>query len=218
MILDKEEQDKALEVLKETYKDRESKSALNFSTPFEALVAVILSAQCTDERVNIVTDELFKEHNTPETMLNLSEEELKKYIKSCGLANAKAKNILKASRMLIDEFDGELPRTHEEMMRLPGVGRKTANVVLANVYDIPGLGVDTHVNRVSKRIGLTEAKNVTQVERDLCEIIPKEDWNNAHHWFLWHGRELCKSRKPECEKCPLSEHCLFLKEKSSDEA
>lgn len=202
----------ALDILKETYKDKENKSSLEFNSPYEMLVATILSAQCTDERVNKVTKELFKEHNTPETMLTLSEEELLSYIKSCGLAKNKAKNILGASKKLIEEFNSEVPRTKEEIMTLPGVGSKTANVVLSNAYGVPGIGVDTHVFRVSKRIGLADGGTPNKVEKELCELIPEEDWIKAHHWLIWHGRGDCKSRKPACQGCPLAGVCRYKAE------
>lgn len=215
MELSLEEKNKALEILSEEFKDKEDRSALVFNTPYEALVAVILSAQCTDERVNIVTSELFKEHNTPKKMVELSEDELKSFIKSCGLANAKAKNILATSRKLIDEFDSEVPRTKEEIMTLPGVGNKTANVVLANAYGVPGLGVDTHVGRVSQRIGLVSGTTPLKIEKELCSFIPEENWNKAHHWLLWHGRTYCNSRKPKCEHCPVAKYCQYNKEVNS---
>lgn len=220
MQLSDQNKEEALKILSETFKDRELKSVLNFTTPFEMLVATILSAQCTDERVNMVTAELFKEHNTPETMVELSEEELIGYIKSVGLAKNKAKNILKASQKLIDEFNSEVPRTKEEIMTLPGVGSKTANVVLSNAYGIPGLGVDTHVFRVSKRLGLAEGNTANKVEKELCEFIPEEDWAKAHHWLLWQGRQFCNSRKPNCESCPVAHLCPYkaeLEKESNEE-
>ena len=207
---------KALDSLREKYKDRENKSLLKFSNPFECLVAVILSAQCTDQRVNIVTEELFKEHNSPEKMLELSFDELKEYINSCGLANNKAKNILAASQKLVNEFNSEVPRSKKEIMTLPGVGSKTANVVLANAYDIPGLGVDTHVKRVSNRIGLASGKTPNKIEDELCQLIPEENWNKAHHWLIWHGRETCSSRKPKCDKCEINEFCQYYLENMRD--
>lgn len=205
------EKNQALNTLHELYKHKEDRSALNFTTPYELLVAVILSAQCTDQRVNIITEELFKEHNTPETMVTLTEDELKEYIKSCGLVNSKAKNILKASKMLIENFDSEVPRTKEEILTLPGVGNKTANVVLSNAYGVPGLGVDTHVFRVANRIGLAQGNTPDKVEKQLCELIPEEQWTKAHHWLLWHGREICNSRKPKCAQCPVKDQCAYFK-------
>lgn len=212
MELTREQKEEALRLLREEFRYTEDRGGLNFKTPYEALVAVMLSAQCTDERVNQVTEELFKDYNTPEKMIELSEEELKKYIKSCGLTNAKAKNILAASRKIIDEFDSEVPRTKEEIMSLPGVGSKTANVVLSNVYGVPGLGVDTHVNRVSKRIGLASGNTPLKVEKELCELIPEEYWTKAHHWLLWQGRKYCKSRKPDCHNCPVKGQCKYYQE------
>lgn len=217
MELTKEQKDQVLHDLRQLYIDREDRSALNFSTPYECLVAVILSTQCTDERVNIVTDELFKEYNTPERMVELSFEELKEKIKSCGLTNNKAKNILASSQMLIDNFNSEVPKTKEEIMTLPGVGSKTANVVLSNVYGVPGIGVDTHVFRVANRIGLADGKTPNKVEKDLTELIPEEFWTKAHHWLLWHGRKVCSSRKPKCHECPVRNNCKFYLESQEAE-
>ncbi len=205
----KEQKNKALELLRSLYIDREDRGGLNFNSPYEALVATILSAQCTDQRVNIITQELFKNYNEPEKMIQLSEEELKEKIKSCGLANNKAKNILGATRLIIDNFNSEVPRTKKEIMTLPGVGSKTANVVLANAYGVPGLGVDTHVNRVSLRIGLSSGKTVKKVEEELCELIPEELWIKAHHWLIWHGRDICKARNPNCQDCIIKEVCQY---------
>ncbi len=215
-MMTEEQISEVLSELRSLYLPLEDRSRLNFETPYEALVAVMLSAQCTDERVNMVTAELFKEHNTPETMLTLDEDGLKEYIKSCGLANAKAKNILASSRMILDEFGGEVPRTKEEILKLPGVGNKTANVVLSNAYGVPGLGVDTHVFRVANRIGLATGNTADKVEKELCAIIPKDYWTKAHHWFLWHGRKVCNARKPDCENCSVKGYCRYYKAKQEE--
>ncbi|URZ01738.1 Endonuclease III [Clostridium felsineum] len=190
----------------------EAKCALNFNTPYELLISTILSAQCTDKRVNVVTKELFKEYNTPLKMLTLTEEELQQKIKSCGLYKNKSKNILEASRGLIDKFKGEVPRSLEELTSLAGVGRKTANVVMSNAFGIPAIAVDTHVFRVSNRIGIADSKNVYDTEKQLMKNIKKEDWSTMHHALIWHGRQLCKARKPECESCGLKENCKYFKE------
>lgn len=202
-----ENQKTILNVLAEHYKEYETVSSLNHSSPYESLVATMLAAQCTDARVNIVTAELFKNYNTPEKMVRLNEEELKTFIKSCGLSNTKAKNILAASRILIEQFNSEVPRTKKEIMTLPGVGSKTANVVLANAYGVPGLAVDTHVGRVATRLGLTSEKTPAKIEKALCLLIPEKDWLKAHRWLLWHGRLICRSRNPDCQNCPVGKLC-----------
>ncbi|MGI6161440.1 MAG: endonuclease III [Christensenellales bacterium] len=199
--------DKILEIIEAEYPG--AKSELDFRTPFELLVATILSAQCTDVRVNIVTAELFKEHNTPKAMLALGVQKLEEYIKTCGLFRSKAKNIIAASRIIIEKYGGEVPSSLEELRELPGVGRKTANVVAFNAFGIPAIAVDTHVFRVSNRLGLTDAKNVLNTEKMLMEVIPRERWGDAHHWILLHGRRVCKARNPECGICRLSEYCRY---------
>jgi endonuclease-3 len=197
-----------LEILNETYAG--AKCGLDFTNHYELLVSTILSAQCTDERVNIVTKELYKKYNTPQTMITLSEEELGEKIKSCGFYNNKSKNILGATKRILEKHKGEVPSTMEELIELPGVGRKTANVVLSNAFGVPAIAVDTHVFRVSNRIGLATAKNVEAVEEQLMKNIPREMWSDAHHYIIWHGRKICKARKPNCEMCPIAPHCEFL--------
>ncbi len=201
----------ALALLKELYKD--AKPALIFSTPYELLVAVVLSAQCTDERVNKVTAELFKEYSTPERMVTLTQEELEKYIYSCGFYRDKARHILEASKDIIEKFSGEVPRTIEELMSLAGVGKKTANVVYAVAFGGAAIAVDTHVFRVSNRLGLAKGNTPLKVEAGLQKAIPKEDWSKAHHWLIWHGRRICHSQKPACGECPLATLCDFYKNK-----
>ncbi|MBU3188655.1 endonuclease III [Clostridium bowmanii] len=197
-----------LEILNETYKG--AKCGLDFTNHYELLVSTILSAQCTDERVNIVTKDLYKEYNTPEDMINLSQMELGEKIKSCGFYNNKSKNILGATKLILEKHKGEVPRTMEELIELPGVGRKTANVVLSNAFGIPAIAVDTHVFRVSKRIGLASGKNVEEVEQELMKNIPIKMWSDAHHYIIWHGRKICKARKPNCNMCPIAPYCEFL--------
>lgn len=196
-----------LNILSEVYKGAEC--ALNYRTPFELLVATILSAQCTDERVNIVTKELFKVYNTAEKMVELTEEELALKIKSTGFFNNKSKNILGASKKLIEKYKGKVPETMEELIELPGVGRKTANVVLSNAFGVPAIAVDTHVFRVSNRLGIAKGKTPEEVEAKLMKNIPKEMWSHAHHYIIWHGRKICNSRKPLCEECPLAPYCEY---------
>ncbi len=191
-------------ILAENFTD---KPALNFNSPYELLVAVILSAQCTDERVNKITAELFKEYNTPEKMLTLSADELGKKIFSCGLYKSKAEHILSASKDILERFFGEVPRTQEELITLAGVGRKTANVVFSVAFKGAAIAVDTHVFRVSNRIGLAKASNVTATEKALMNILDKSDWSRAHHYLIYLGRSFCKAGKPDCINCPISHKC-----------
>ena len=199
-VLSKEEMDEVIGILLKTYPD--ATVELEHSSTFELLIATILSAQCTDVRVNKITRELFKDYNTPEDFIQLTEEELGEKIKSCGFYKVKSKNILATSRIILEEFNGEVPSTMEELITLPGVGRKTANVVLSNAFGVPAIAVDTHVFRVSNRIGLAGSKNVLDTEKDLMNNIEKNMWSKAHHLLIFHGRRICKARKPLCEKCP----------------
>jgi len=199
--------EKLVELFSEHYP--EPGTALNFRTPFELLIATILSAQTTDIQVNKVTEELFKNYNTPESMLNLSQKELEEKINSIGLYRNKAKYILKTCRLLIDEFEGEVPQTRKELLELSGVGRKTANVVLANAFFKAAFPVDTHVFRVSERLGLSSGKNVDQTEKELTDSIPKKYWIDFHHWLIDHGRALCKAQNPDCENCFAVDLCSY---------
>lgn len=183
------------------------KPALNFSTPYELLIAVILSAQCTDERVNKVTKILFAEYNTPEKMVKLTSEGLEKYIFSCGLYKSKARHILSASKDIIEKYEGRVPNTLEELRTLAGVGRKTANVVYSVAFNGNAIAVDTHVFRVSKRIGLALGKNVLSTEKELMKILDESDWSRAHHYLIYLGRSYCKAGKPDCENCPINNLC-----------
>lgn len=183
------------------------KPALEFSTPYELLIAVILSAQCTDERVNKITRVLFKEYNTPEKMVLLTNEQLEKYIFSCGLYKSKAEHILSASRDILQKFDGQVPSDLEALRTLAGVGRKTANVVYSVAFKGDAIAVDTHVFRVSNRIGLVKADNVLQTEKGLMKVLDKTDWSRAHHYLIYLGRSFCKASKPDCENCPINEFC-----------
>jgi len=184
------------------------KPALNFSTPFELLVAVILSAQCTDERVNKITAKLFEQFNTPQKMLTLSQSELEKYIFSCGLYKSKAEHILSACNDIVQKFDGQVPNSIEKLQMLAGVGRKTANVVYSVAFGGNAIAVDTHVFRVSNRIGLVSAKNPLQTEKGLMRILDEKDWSRAHHYLIYLGRSFCKASKPDCVNCPITEYCL----------
>lgn len=186
-----------------------AKAGLDFTTPFELLIATILSAQCTDVRVNKVTAVLFKEHNTPKAILGLGVDGLTKYIKSCGLYKTKSKNIINTCNVLYHDYDSKVPDTIEELMKLPGVGRKTANVVVSNAFGTPAIAVDTHVFRVTNRIGIVNEKDVLSTEIALMKVIPKDRWSKSHHLFIWHGRNLCKARNPKCEECILKDRCKF---------
>jgi len=197
-----------LEILNETYAG--AKCGLDFTSHYELLVSTMLSAQCTDARVNIVTKQLYAKYNTPKSMITLSLSELGEKIKSCGFYNNKSKNILATTKLILEKYKGEVPGTMEELIELPGVGRKTANVVLSNAFGIPAIAVDTHVFRVSNRIGLAKGKNVEVVEQQLMKNIPKEMWSDAHHYIIWHGRKICKARKPDCDLCPIAPYCEFL--------
>ncbi|MBS5943060.1 MAG: endonuclease III [Finegoldia magna] len=186
-----------------------AKAGLDFTTPFELLIATILSAQCTDVRVNKVTAVLFKEHNTPKTILDLGVDGLAKYIKSCGLYKTKSKNIINTCNVLYHDYDSKVPDTIDELMKLPGVGRKTANVVVSNAFGTPAIAVDTHVFRVTNRIGIVNEKDVLSTEMALMQEIPRDRWSKSHHLFIWLGRNLCKARNPRCEECILNDRCKF---------
>lgn len=203
------ETQKILKELENLYPD--ARPALKYNSPYELLVAVILSAQCTDERVNKVTAELFKEHNTAQKMLTLSQEELEKFIFSCGLYHSKASHILSASRDIVEKFGGEVPSTHKELKTLAGVGQKTANVVYAVAFGGDAIAVDTHVFRVSNRLGLANATTPQKTEEQLKAVIPQKDWSKAHHWIIFHGRQVCHSQKPDCTNCTLKEYCKHFK-------
>lgn len=188
------------------------KPSLDFSNNYELLVATMLSAQCTDKRVNIVTKDLFKKANTPVKMIDLGEAKLRTAIKSCGLYRNKAKNIIASSKALHADHQDQVPYTLKELTALPGVGRKTANVVLNQGFDIPTFPVDTHVFRVSERIGLTtNSKNPDDTERQLTKLLPKKLWGKLHLQIIFHGREICKAQKPLCKQCPLNKVCRYYK-------
>ena len=194
-----------LNILEETY--RGAVPQLKFDSVFELLVAVILSAQCTDKRVNQVTHILFPIANTPEKILQLGQPKLEEIIKPCGYFRAKAKHIIGSAQILIDDYGGEVPSEFDELIKLPGVGRKTANVVTSVAFKNPAIAVDTHVFRLSNRMKLAEGNTPLEVELGLQKIIPREKWSDAHHWLIWHGREVCKARNPKCNACPLSKVC-----------
>lgn len=191
--------------LEEKYKD--SKSGLDFKNPYELLIATILSAQCTDVRVNKITKDLFMHYPDAFALAEADFDTLSGEIHSCGFYTTKAKNLIATAKILVEKYDGKVPQTMEALTKLPGVGRKTANVVLSNAFGIPGFAVDTHVFRVSHRLGLSDAKDPEGTEQDLCALVPKAQWGDAHHWLIWHGREICSARKPKCETCFLKDIC-----------
>lgn len=194
-----------LQRLKEVYGD--TRTALNYTNPFTFLVAVMLSAQCTDARVNVITSRIFPRLDSPEKMIELSLPELENEIRDCGLYHAKAKHLLGTCQMLLDRYGGEVPRDFDELTKLPGVGRKTANVVRSVLWGYPAIAVDTHVFRVSNRLKLAVGKTPLEVEEGLQKAIPMEDWSAAHHWLIWHGRKVCHARKPDCDGCFLKDIC-----------
>lgn len=202
---------KILDELSRLYPD--AQPALHFKSPYELLVAVILSAQCTDERVNKVTKVLFENYDTPEKMLTLTQEELEKYIFSCGFYHNKAAHILSASKDIIEKFGGVVPDTLQELKTLAGVGQKTANVVYAVAFGGNAIAVDTHVFRVSNRLGIAEGKTPEKVEEGLRKAIPEELWSKAHHYLIYHGRQVCHSQRPDCTNCTLKAFCKFYKNK-----
>lgn len=180
---------------------------LHFTNPFETLIATMLSAQCTDKQVNKVTEKLFARFQTSAQLAALTPEELEPWIKGCGVYHNKAKNIVNCCRILCERYGGEVPADWEALQTLPGVGRKTANVVYANAFGGDCIAVDTHVFRVSNRLGLANAKNVLKTELQLQEAIPKSDWSKAHHWLIYHGRRVCHARNPKCAACTLRPLC-----------
>ena len=198
-----------IELLKCIYWD--AKAELDFTNPFELLVATILSAQATDVQVNKVTKGLFLVAGTPKDMVSMSIDEMEKSIKSIGLYKNKAKNLLAMSKLLIEDYNGKVPETVEELINLPGVGRKTANVVVSNAFGVPAIAVDTHVFRVSNRLGLADAKDVNETEKQLMQVIAREDWSKLHHCLIFHGRRVCKARNPICESCAFTGYCKYLK-------
>lgn len=202
--MDKRKQE-ILKRLEEVYID--AVPALHFANAYELLVATILSAQCTDVRVNKVTKTLFIKYKNAKELAAANFEELCDEIHSCGCYSVKAKNLIGTAKLLVEQYGGEVPADMDELTKLPGVGRKTANVVLSNAFGIPGFAVDTHVFRVSNRLGLANAKDVLKTEEQMCALIPKEKWGKAHHWLIYHGRQVCHARKPACDTCFLNDLC-----------
>lgn len=204
-MLSKKKIKEVMDILLTLYPD--AKAELDHTNPFELLIATILSAQCTDVRVNKVTSELFKDVKTPEDYIEMGQKELGKRIYSCGFYKVKSENIIKTCNILVNQYNSQVPETIEELMTLPGVGRKTANVVASNAFDVPAIAVDTHVFRVSNRIGLADAKNVEETEVQLMKNIDKNMWTKGHHLLIFHGRRVCKARSPLCEECEVRPYC-----------
>lgn len=195
-----------VKILKDFYP--EAKCSLDFTTPFEMTISVMLSAQCTDERVNKTTPNLFKKYNTPEEVVKMDIKELEKIIHPCGFYKNKAKNIIACSKMLLEKFDGKVPKTMEELQTLPGIGRKSANVIMLEAFNNPqGIAIDTHAKRISNKIGLSKEKEPEKIEKDLLKLIPKKYYYDVNHLFVWHGRAICTARNPKCEECPIKNYC-----------
>lgn len=197
-----------IEILKKTYPD--ATCSLDFKTPFELGIAVMLSAQCTDERVNKITPLLFAKYKTPEDYVNSSLEEIEEIIKPCGFYKNKAKNVLGYSKIIVEKYNGKIPETMEELVKLPGIGRKSANVIMLEAFNNPqGIAVDTHAKRIASRIGLSKQKEPLKIEQDLIKIIPKKYFKDVNHLLVWHGRNICNARKPQCKKCTIKEYCKY---------
>ncbi len=210
-LMDAEKAKIILSTLENAYPD--ARCELNFGSPFELLVATILSAQCTDKRVNEVTSVLFKKTNTPEKFASLGYEELESEIFSCGFYRNKARNIIECSRKLLTDHGGKVPDDFDALLSLPGVGRKTANVVMANAFGGDNIAVDTHVFRVSRRLGFSDGKTPYDVEKDLMSLLDESVYSKAHHLLIFHGRYCCKSQSPKCGMCPLGD-CNYISDKT----
>ncbi len=207
---------KILDLLEQTYPD--VRAGLDFSNPFELLIATILSAQTTDKQVNKITKALFADYPDATSMATLTPEQIEPYIKSCGVYRNKAKNISATCKILVDKYQARVPNDFDALIKLPGVGRKTANVVLSNAFGVAAIAVDTHVFRVSNRLGLAQAKDVLKTEKQLMKNIPEEKWSDAHHWMIWHGRKVCSSQRPKCDICTLKQECLYYASNKTEEA
>ena len=212
----KKEAVEIINILKNTYPD--AKCSLDFTSPFEMMISVMLSAQCTDERVNKTTPNLFDKYNTPEKMVTIKLEELEKIIHPCGFYKNKSKNIIAASKMLIEKYNGVVPADPDELVKIPGVGRKSANVIMLEAFNNPcGIAVDTHAKRISNRIGFSNESEPTKIEQDLLKIFDKEYWYDVNHLLVWHGRGYCDSRKPNCDECTLKKYCDFYNNLKKEE-
>ena len=199
-----------IETLKEMYP--EAKCSLDFSTPFQMLVSVVLSAQCTDERVNKTTPSIFLKYSTPQDFADMDIELLEELIHPCGFYKTKAKNLKRTAQILVEKYDGIVPNNMEDLMSLPGVGRKSANVIMLEAFDLPqGIAVDTHCKRIANRLGFSSESDPAKIEQDLLKVIPKEYYKDVNHIFIWHGRNVCTSQKPKCDSCKLQQYCKFYK-------
>lgn len=197
---------KIIEILKNYYPD--AKCSLDFSTPFELLVAVVLSAQCTDNRVNLTTPNIFNKYSTPEDFAKIDLSELEDLVHPCGFYKNKAKNIKAAAEKIVSNFGGIVPNNMDDLISLPGVGRKSANVIMLEAFNLPqGIAVDTHAKRISNRIGLSKETDPLKIEMDLLKIVPPSYYKDVNHLFVWHGRNICISQKPKCDKCPIRKYC-----------
>lgn len=199
-----------IETLKEMYP--EAKCSLDFSTPFQMLVSVVLSAQCTDERVNKTTPSIFSKYSTPQDFADMDIELLEELIHPCGFYKTKAKNLKRTAQILVEKYDGIVPNNMEDLMSLPGVGRKSANVIMLEAFDLPqGIAVDTHCKRIANRLGFSSESDPAKIEQDLLKVIPKEYYKDVNHILIWHGRNVCTSQKPKCDSCKLQQYCKFYK-------
>lgn len=208
--MNKKDAIKVVEILKNTYPD--AKCSLDFKTPFEMLVAVCLSAQCTDDRVNKTTPAIFARFDTPEEFANADIKELEALVHPCGFYKNKAKNLKAAGQKIVADFNGKVPKTMEELMAIPGVGRKSANVIMLEAFNMPqGIAVDTHCKRIANRFGLSNESEPSKIEQDLLKILPSEYYKDVNHIFIWHGRNTCTSQNPKCSTCPVRDYCKFYK-------
>ena len=199
-----------IETLKKMYPD--AKCSLDFSTPFQMLVSVVLSAQCTDERVNKTTPSIFSKYSTPQDFADMDIELLEELIHPCGFYKTKAKNLKRTAQILVEKYDGIVPNNMEDLMSLPGVGRKSANVIMLEAFDLPqGIAVDTHCKRIANRLGFSSESDPAKIEQDLLKVIPKEYYKDVNHIFIWHGRNVCTSQKTKCDSCKLQQYCKFYK-------
>ena len=208
--MNKKDAVKIVETLKEMYPD--AKCSLDFSTPFQMLVSVVLSAQCTDERVNKTTPSIFSKYSTPQDFADMDIELLEELIHPCGFYKTKAKNLKRTAQILVEKYDGIVPNNMEDLMSLPGVGRKSANVIMLEAFDLSqGIAVDTHCKRIANRLGFSSESDPAKIEQDLLKVIPKEYYKDVNHIFIWHGRNVCTSQKPKCDSCKLQQYCKFYK-------
>ena len=199
---------KIIKILKNTYPD--ATCSLDFNTPFEMGIAVMLSAQCTDERVNKTTPALFEKYKKPEDYLKATQEEIEQIIKPCGFYKNKAKNLLGYVKMVVEKYNGKLPQDMDELVKLPGIGRKSANVIMLEAFNSPeGIAIDTHAKRIANRLGFSIEKEPIKIEKDLVKLIPKEYFKDVNHLLVWHGRKTCDARHPKCEECTIKQYCKY---------